>query len=62
MKDVDEPATMTKDEILATLKKAEPQLRARGVKRAALFGSQARGEAHGIDYNLEKRGDSTFSS
>ena len=36
---------MTKDEILFTLKTAEPQLRAQGVARAALFGSQARGEA-----------------
>ncbi len=36
---------MTRDEILATLKSAEPELRAKGVKRAALFGSQARGEA-----------------
>ena len=36
---------MTKDEILATLKCAEPELRAKGVARAALFGSQARGEA-----------------
>ena len=36
---------MTKDEILATLRSAEPQLRAKGVARAALFGSQARGEA-----------------
>ena len=36
---------MTKDEILCMLKSAEPQLRARGVTRAALFGSVARGEA-----------------
>jgi predicted nucleotidyltransferase len=36
---------MTRDEILATLKYAEPELRAKGVKRAALFGSRARGEA-----------------
>lgn len=36
---------MTRDEILATLKSAEPELRAKGVTRAALFGSQARGEA-----------------
>lgn len=35
---------MTKDEIIATLKAAEPALRAKGVSRAALFGSQARGE------------------
>ena len=30
--------SMTKDEILATLKSAESQLRAKGVRRAALFG------------------------
>ena len=36
---------MTKDEVLAVLKAAEAQLRAKGVKRAALFGSVARGEA-----------------
>lgn len=42
----DEPNEMTKDEILAALKSAEPELRAKGVARAALFGSQARGEQH----------------
>lgn len=36
---------MTKEEVLATLKSAEPALRAKGVTRAALFGSVARGEA-----------------
>ena len=36
---------MTRDQILLTLKSVEPELKARGVKRAALFGSQARGEA-----------------
>lgn len=36
---------MTKADILATLKSAEAQLRAKGIARAALFGSQARGEA-----------------
>ena len=43
---------MTKDEILATLKSAEPELRAKGVARAALFGSQARGEA-GADSDID---------
>ncbi len=36
---------MTREEILATLQAAAPELRARGVSRAALFGSAARGEA-----------------
>ena len=35
---------MTRDEVLAALKAAEPELRAKGVARAALFGSVARGE------------------
>ncbi len=43
---------MTKDEILATLKSAEPELRAKGVARAALFGSQVRGEA-GADSDID---------
>jgi uncharacterized protein len=43
---------MTKDEILAKLKSAEPELRAKGVARAALFGSVARGEA-GADSDID---------
>ena len=35
---------MTKDDVIATLKSAETELRAKGVARAALFGSLARGE------------------
>ena len=35
---------MTRDDVLMTLKAAEPSLRARGVAHAALFGSVARGE------------------
>ncbi|HLW92988.1 MAG TPA: nucleotidyltransferase domain-containing protein [Roseiarcus sp.] len=37
--------SMNADEILATLKRHEADLRARGVIHAALFGSRARGEA-----------------
>jgi uncharacterized protein len=33
------------DEVIARLKEAEPALRARGIRRAAVFGSVARGEA-----------------
>ena len=36
---------MTRDQILATLRAHEPELRRRGVLHAALFGSSARGEA-----------------
>lgn len=32
------------DEVIARLKQAEPALRARGIRRAAVFGSVARGE------------------
>lgn len=35
---------MDKDEIIATLRAHEPELRARGVTHAALFGSRARGD------------------
>jgi predicted nucleotidyltransferase len=35
---------MLRDDIIAKLKEAEPALRARGVRRAAVFGSVARGE------------------
>lgn len=35
---------MNRQEIIATLKKSEPSLRARGVSHAALFGSRARGD------------------
>lgn len=43
---------MAKDEIIATLKAAEPELRAKGVTRAALFGSVARGDA-GSDSDID---------
>lgn len=35
---------MHRDEVIARLKQAEPALRARGILRAAVFGSVARGE------------------
>ena len=35
---------MKRDQIIATLKAAEPELRKRGIRHAALFGSVARGE------------------
>src|ERR1041384_8516401 len=34
---------MRRDEVLARLKEAEPALRARGIRRAAVFGAVARG-------------------
>lgn len=35
---------MNRDEVIARLKEAEPALRARGIRHAAVFGSVARGE------------------
>jgi predicted nucleotidyltransferase len=35
---------MRRDDIIATLRQAEPALRARGIRRAAVFGSVARGD------------------
>jgi predicted nucleotidyltransferase len=35
---------MTRNEAIAVLQQHEPELRARGVRRAAVFGSVARGE------------------
>jgi predicted nucleotidyltransferase len=35
---------MRRDDIIARLKEAEPALRARGIRRAAVFGSVARGD------------------
>jgi predicted nucleotidyltransferase len=35
---------MDRQDVLATLRRSEPALRARGVRRVALFGSVARGE------------------
>ena len=35
---------MRRDDVIARLKEAEPALRARGIRRAAVFGSIARGE------------------
>jgi predicted nucleotidyltransferase len=35
---------MCRDDVVATLKEAEPGLRARGIRRAAVFGSIARGD------------------
>lgn len=39
-------ARMTREEIIAQLRRHELELRARGVMHAALFGSRARGEEH----------------
>lgn len=36
---------MTRDEIISKLKETAPALRAEGVKRLAIFGSRARGDA-----------------
>ena len=47
---------MKRDQIIARLRAAEPELRARGIRHAALFGSAARGEerpSSDIDILLE---------
>lgn len=36
--------SMRRDDVIARLKQAEPALRARGIRRAAVFGSVARGD------------------
>lgn len=44
---------MTKAEILDVLRRSEPELRAKGVRHAGLFGSTARGEARpGSDIDI----------
>ena len=43
---------MTKDDVLTALRARESDLRAKGVARAALFGSFARGE-HGPDSDID---------
>ena len=43
---------MTKDDVLTALRARETDLRAKGVARAALFGSIARGE-HGPDSDID---------
>lgn len=43
---------MDRDQVLATLKAHEPELRRRGVRHAALFGSLARNEA-GPDSDID---------
>ncbi len=43
---------MTRAEILDVLRRSEPELRAKGVRHAGLFGSAARGEA-GPDSDID---------
>ena len=55
---------MTRDEALGILKRHEGELRQRGVARAALFGSVARGEARpgsDIDVMVEFSPDAAIS-
>jgi predicted nucleotidyltransferase len=55
---------MTRDEIIAKLRKSAPELRAEGVTRLAIFGSRARGDTHGdsdLDVLVEVDPDSSFS-
>jgi hypothetical protein len=55
---------MRRDDVIARLKQAEPDLRARGVRRAAVFGSVARGDDRpdsDIDIMVEIDPDATIT-
>ncbi len=55
---------MRRDDIIARLKQAEPALRARGIRRAAVFGSVARGDDRpdsDIDILIEVDPESGFT-
>lgn len=57
------PAAMTRDEVMAELRSAEPALRRRGIERLFLFGSHARGEAKAdsdIDIFIDPANVETF--
>jgi|SRR5215471_9246003 len=53
---------MTRDEVIAVLRKNAPELKAAGVASASLFGSIARGEAQPADVDVAVRLSENFSS
>lgn len=53
---------MTRDQVLATLRKHEQELKAAGVAGLSLFGSMARGEANPVDVDIAVRLTKGFSS
>ena len=53
---------MNREQVIATLREHEPELKAAGVVSLSLFGSSARNEADPADVDMAVRLDESFSS